>query len=73
MALSFDDGEKWERVATIEDEVDDSLRIHYPTLAQRGCELLVAYSRFYKLNPTSDEAFARQGVRVARVPLIALP
>jgi hypothetical protein len=73
IALSADDGETWERVATVEDEVDHSLRIHYPTLTQRGCELLVAYSRFYKHDPPDEDAFTRQGVRVARVPLMKLP
>lgn len=73
VALSGDDGEHWQRVATVEDEVDHSLRIHYPTLAQRGCELLVAYTRFYKHDPPDDGAFGRQGVRVARVPLLKLP
>ena len=73
VALSGDDGEHWDRVATVEDEVDHSLRIHYPTLTQRGCELLVAYSRFYKHDPPTEEAFGRQGIRVARVPLIRLP
>ena len=73
VAVSGDDGERWERIATVEDEVDHSLRIHYPTLTQRGCELLVAYSRFYKHEPPDDEAFGRQGIRVARVPLVKLP
>ena len=36
VAVSGDDGERWDRVATVEDEVDHSLRIHYPTLTQRG-------------------------------------
>jgi hypothetical protein len=32
----------------------------------------VAYTRFYKHEPPDREAFLRQGVKVARVPLIAL-
>ena len=56
-----------------QDEVDHSLRIHYPTLTQSGCELLVAYSRFYKHEPPDADAFARQGVKVARIPLLSLP
>ena len=56
-------------------DVDGSLRSHYPTLLQRGCEVLVAYSKFYKIEPPQGsadvgESLARQGIYVARVPLI---
>ena len=59
IALSGDDGEHWERVATVEDEVDHSLRIHYPTLTQRGCELLVAGYRSTLTPPQGSASSTR--------------
>lgn len=71
LAVSRDEGRTWTRAATVEDEVHSSLRIHYPTLAQVGCDLLVAYTRFWKLHVPAG-GLELQGVRVARVPLGAL-
>jgi len=73
VALSSDEGKTWTRIRELEMDVDGSLRSHYPTLLQRGCELLVAYSKFYKIEPTgarAEENLARQGIYVARVPLV---
>jgi hypothetical protein len=73
VALSSDEGKTWTRIRELEMDVDGSLRSHYPTLLQRGCELLVAYSKFYKIEPTgarADESLAKQGIYVARVPLV---
>lgn len=54
-------------------QVGESLRMHYPTLARRGCEVLVAYSRFHKtpVEPGTVR-FADQGIKVASVPLCGL-
>jgi len=73
VALSSDEGKTWTRIRELEMDVDGSLRSHYPTLLQRGCELLVAYSKFYKIEPTgarAEESLAKQGIYVARVPLV---
>eukprot|EP00959_Pyramimonas_sp_CCMP1952_P367828 7704995-Pyramimonas_sp.AAC.1 len=43
VALSNTDGHNWTRVAMLE-AGDDKHYFHYPTLAQDGCRLLVAYS-----------------------------
>jgi hypothetical protein len=53
--------------------VGESLRMHYPTLTRRGCEVLVAYSRFHKtpIEPT-DVRFKTQGIKVASVALCGL-
>jgi len=71
VALSTDgQGAKWKEVATIETEVGETLRMHYPTLLQRGCELFVVYSRFYKAVVNSDDPnFPTQGIKLARVQL----
>ena len=54
-------------------QVGESLRMHYPTLVRRGCEVLVAYSRFQKtpIEPT-DVRFKNQGIKVASVALCGL-
>ena len=74
VALSSDEGKTWTRIRELEMDVDGSLRSHYPTLLQRGCELLVAYSKFYKIEPRDgshvEESLAKQGIYVARVPLV---
>ena len=75
VALSSNSGKTWTRIRELEMDVDGSLRSHYPTLLQRGCEVLVAYSKFYKIEPPQgsadvEESLARQGIYVARVPLI---
>lgn len=75
VAVSSNDGKTWTRIRELEMDVDGSLRSHYPTLLQRGCEVLVAYSKFYKIEPPQgsadvEESLARQGIYVARVPLI---
>jgi predicted neuraminidase len=76
IAISEDQGRSWLRVRSLETDIDSSLRSHYPTIVQRGCELLVAYSKFYKRPPKIvdssidyDELMAKQGIYVARVPL----
>lgn len=73
VAVSSDHGATWREVASIESEVGESLRMHYPTLARRGCEVLVAYSRFHKtpVEPGTVR-FADQGIKVASVPLCGL-
>ena len=75
VAVSSNDGNTWTRIRELEMDVDGSLRSHYPTLHQRGCEVLVAYSKFYTIEPPQgsadvEESLARQGIYVARVPLI---
>ena len=75
VAVSSNSGKTWTRIRELEMDVDGSLRSHYPTLLQRGCEVLVAYSKFYKIEPPQgsadvEESLARQGIYVARVPLI---
>ena len=50
-----------------------SLRLHYPTLTQRGCHLYVAYSRFYSKKMEPDDpggSFHEQGIVVRRVALL---
>jgi len=70
VALSMDSGNTWSKVAVIEDEIGASLRFHYPTIQQYGCNLFVAYSKFYskKLGIT-DPAFDEQGIKLARISL----
>ena len=68
--LSSDEEElAWTKVEELEMDVDGSLRSHYPTLLQRGCELLVAYSKFYKNRTegciTRRGEFAKQGIHVS--------
>eukprot|EP00959_Pyramimonas_sp_CCMP1952_P082927 1733192-Pyramimonas_sp.AAC.1 len=42
-------------------QVGEALRMHYPTLLQRGCDMLVAYSRFHKaVLPPEDPQFVEQ-------------
>jgi hypothetical protein len=54
VALSLDDGATWARVASVEEEVGASLRFHYPTLHQYGCQLFVAYSTFCTFTPAGS-------------------
>jgi len=69
VAISHDDGSSWTNIALLEDELAPTLRIHYPTLQQVGCRVLVAYSQFHKVIEHSDPAFTRQGIKLARVDL----
>ena len=72
VALSLDGGGTWARAASVEEEVGASLRFHYPTLHQYGCQLLVAYSKFWsKATPefTHSDDFHNQGIKLARIDL----
>jgi hypothetical protein len=70
VAVSTDGGVQWREVATVESQVAETLRMHYPTLMQRGCEVYVAYSRFHKEAVAADDPrFAEQGIKLARVQL----
>ena len=69
LATSIDGGATWRRQTVLEDKVGSSLRYHYPTLAQRGCHLYVAYTKFYSktMRPT-DTDFANQARRCRLSP-----
>jgi len=70
VAVSTDHGKHWKEVGSLESEVGETLRMHYPTLLQRGCDMLVAYSRFHKQTPPPDDPqFVEQGIKLARVHL----
>jgi len=70
VAISSDGGAHWKEVASVESEVGETLRAHYPTLLQRGCEVYVAYSRFHKTPlAAEDERYVDQGIKLARVAL----
>eukprot|EP00951_Prasinocladus_malaysianus_P030256 scaffold283928_cov49-Prasinocladus_malaysianus.AAC.1 len=69
VAISHDGGGTWKNVAYLEDRVAPTLRFHYPTLQQVGCELVVAYSQFHKFIDMGDPDYTDQGIKVARVSL----
>eukprot|EP00854_Cymbomonas_tetramitiformis_P018489 gene18489-22066_t len=72
VAISSDDGFEWERIARVDDEVDEGLRSHYPTMVQgeENGGLFVVYSKFYH-----ESAMARAknrtdlGIRLVEVDL----
>ena len=59
VALSHDAGATWRLLANLEPARDDrpGQLVHYPTLVEDGCRLLVVYS------------IAGEGIRLASVPL----
>lgn len=70
LAVSRDDGNTWEKVAVVDEEISTSaVRIHYPTVVQIDTsKVVVAYSRFYlgrKLGLVSPD----QGVRIVGIDL----
>ena len=77
LALSRDNGATWQRVASLEEEVDSphELRISYPTLAQRGCDIFVAYSKLYTRQDLvmAEEERERKGVKVRMGRETAVP
>ncbi|XRA96801.1 sialidase [Pycnococcus provasolii] len=68
LAISRDGGASFQRVASLEEEVDSphELRISYPTLAQRGCDVFVAYSKLYTRQDlvAQEEERERKGIKV---------
>eukprot|EP00898_Chlorokybus_atmophyticus_P007206 jgi/Chlat1/7487/Chrsp60S06998 len=72
VAVSADDRlDSWRTLAHIEDTVDPGLRVHYPTMLQVGCSLLVAYSQFYHPAYANGSVALEPGIRLAVVPLQA--
>ena len=47
LALSRDGGHTWSRIGAIETVRQPGLRLHYPWIVQVGCELVLAYSKFF--------------------------
>jgi len=74
VALSWDGGRSWTRVATLESSGDDGIHLHYPTLIQQGCFLYVVYSRFYGHNTygVTPQQMQQQGIRIATLDLSRL-
>jgi len=73
VAISYDNGATWRALADLEDEVKPSLRIHYPTLQQYGCKLMVAYSVFHKFIDVSSPDFTSQGIKIRHIELDSKP
>jgi len=78
VALSDDWGETWHKVAELEGVPEDDVMQHYPTMAQSGCRLLVAYSTFYRLTPRCaasnpvcppEPPRGQSGIRLAEIDL----
>ena len=48
--------------------------LHYPTVMQRGCQLIIVYSRFFgrAVHEVTEEQLNEQGIRVAVVSLDSL-
>mmetsp|Transcript_21176 Transcript_21176/g.53284 ORF Transcript_21176/g.53284 Transcript_21176/m.53284 type:complete len:478 (-) Transcript_21176:103-1536(-) len=69
LAISYDDGVTWQPLASLEDVVKPTLRIHYPTLQQNGCMLMVAYSLFNKIPDANDDT--EHGIKIKHVHLTA--
>eukprot|EP00873_Tetraselmis_striata_P007734 jgi/Tetstr1/427998/TSEL_018071.t1 len=67
VAISRDEGATWQPLADLEEEVQPTLRFHYPTLQQYGCNLLVAYSAFHM--EQRDGNTGTQGIKVRYVDL----
>jgi hypothetical protein len=83
VAVSRDQGASWHYVAHVEREETDGVRIHYPSLLQRGSYLYVMYSRFYldlgRCKTMLDKTLAcnglrssNQGIKLARADLSQL-
>jgi len=81
VALSADMGRTWHMVAELEGVPEDGAMYHYPTMAQDGCRLLIAYSVYYQLiskcslsNPVCPPERPRgaAGIRVAELDLAAV-
>ncbi|KAK3253669.1 hypothetical protein CYMTET_37090 [Cymbomonas tetramitiformis] len=69
VALSWDAGRTWTRVATIE-AGEEGVHLHYPTMVQYGCYLVVVYSRFYaRTRHWAREHSKEQGIRIAAIDL----
>eukprot|EP00899_Mesostigma_viride_P012843 jgi/Mesvir1/2155/Mv16670-RA.1 len=71
MALSRDDGETWERIGRIDEEVSThSIRIHYPSAVQLADPnmAVIVFSRFY-LSPRMGLVSPEQGVVAVSVNL----
>ena len=72
LALSRDGGRSWHRLApALEVARQKGLRLHYPWLLQVGCELVVAYSKFFVrgYGPSGGEGKSSEalGIRVVRL------
>jgi hypothetical protein len=82
VAVSRDQGASWHYVAHVEREETDGVRIHYPSLLQRGNYLYVMYSRFYldlgRCKTMLDKLAcnglrsSNQGIKLARADLAGL-
>jgi hypothetical protein len=78
VALSDDEGGSWYQVVELEGVTSDGVMMHYPTLSQSGCRLMVAYSALYRVLPKclpsnpvcSKEAHpGPTGIRLAEIDL----
>jgi hypothetical protein len=69
--MSFDGGESWTNVASLDDSNEEGVRVHYPTIMQAGQRLLVVYSRFY-LGRGQGMTSLEQGIVLQEVSLATL-
>eukprot|EP00192_Tetraselmis_astigmatica_P012015 CAMPEP_0117667216 /NCGR_PEP_ID=MMETSP0804-20121206/10833_1 /TAXON_ID=1074897 /ORGANISM="Tetraselmis astigmatica, Strain CCMP880" /LENGTH=400 /DNA_ID=CAMNT_0005474897 /DNA_START=283 /DNA_END=1483 /DNA_ORIENTATION=+ len=74
VAISHDSGATWHPLANLGDDIGHSLRLHYPTLQQVGCKLVVIWSRYYtKRMAWHDPSFVHQGIQMVTLNLQASP
>mmetsp|Transcript_1196 Transcript_1196/g.3496 ORF Transcript_1196/g.3496 Transcript_1196/m.3496 type:complete len:151 (+) Transcript_1196:424-876(+) len=70
VAISHDSGATWHPLANLGDDIGHSLRLHYPTLQQVGCKLVVIWSRYYtKRMAWHDPSFVHQGIQMVTLNL----
>mmetsp|Transcript_17451 Transcript_17451/g.29315 ORF Transcript_17451/g.29315 Transcript_17451/m.29315 type:complete len:403 (-) Transcript_17451:253-1461(-) len=71
VALSYDGGESWTNVASLDDSNEAGVRVHYPTIMQVDHRLLIVYSRFY-LGQEQGGTSSEQGIILQEVDLTTL-
>eukprot|EP00873_Tetraselmis_striata_P011702 jgi/Tetstr1/431966/TSEL_021443.t1 len=61
VAVSRNKGSNWRLLAKVETSADHNMEYHYPTMAQDGCRLLVAYSVLHRARLQSG------GIKLAHI------
>mmetsp|Transcript_11641 Transcript_11641/g.40505 ORF Transcript_11641/g.40505 Transcript_11641/m.40505 type:complete len:498 (-) Transcript_11641:1142-2635(-) len=74
IALSWDGGTTWMRIAEIDERLEPGWQYHYPTMTQVRCKLLLIYSRTYlsrsfQLSSKKQSYYRASGIRLATVSI----
>lgn len=69
VSLSLDSGSTWHKISEIETDPSVFSQWHYPTLAQEGCRLFVAYSSLHKSMYSFEDPKVIGGVHLAEIDL----